>query len=87
MRSAQVSRNADHTHDLEHIESRINFPPANTLTGARHVAVMIVVPAFAESDERKKEIVPAVVTGFKSAGSPDVRQRIDRKCSVPQNNG
>jgi hypothetical protein len=29
--------------------------------------MMIVVPAFAEGDEREEEIITAIVTGFESA--------------------
>jgi hypothetical protein len=49
--------------------------------------VVIVVPAFAEGDQREQPVVFAGVGGGKAALAEDVRKRIDGECAMPQENG
>ena len=65
----------------------VNFPPIKTLTRGAHVTVMIIVPAFAEGDEREDETVAAGVIGFVSALAQQMRERIDARSRVKQNRG
>jgi hypothetical protein len=46
--------------------------------------VVIVMPAFSECYHGKKEIVAALVAGFKTPGSPQMCERVDRERAVPQ---
>src|SRR5262249_16411245 len=49
------------------------------------VVVVIVVPAFAESHEREQPIVLAGVGRIVAARTQNVRKRIERESSVPEN--
>src|SRR5271170_7148116 len=48
---------------------------------------MIVVPAFAESNEGEEEVVFAGVRGWETALTENVRERIDGKRAVPEQYG
>ncbi len=50
------------------------------------VTMVVVVPAFAESHERKPRIVSALVGCGVSLFSPNVAEGIDRKSAVPEQN-
>ena len=41
----------------------VDLPPEESLVGGTLVVVMVVVPAFAERDQRQNKIVTAVVRG------------------------
>ena len=72
---------------FEQVVGDVNFPPVKALARGVHVAVMIVVPAFAERDQRENKAVAAVVLGFVTAFAEQVRQRIDAGRRVKQNRG
>src|SRR5215472_2885109 len=48
---------------------------------------MVVVPAFSECNQRKEEIISAIIAGVISLRSIDMRQGIDRAGSVNQRDG
>src|SRR5271157_1904868 len=52
-----------------------------------HKAVVIVVPALAEGDQRQHEIVATFVGGGEASSAPDVRHRVDAKRCVIKDYG
>ncbi len=52
------------------------------MVGARHVVVMVVVPAFAHRQKCEPEVVAARVFRRVTPTSPDVRERVDRERRV-----
>ena len=48
---------------------------------------MIVVPSFAERDQRDKQIVAAIVVGGEAAFPENVRERINREGAVIEHDG
>ena len=44
--------------------------------------MMIVVPSFAEGDQRDQKIVATVIFGGITSPAETMRQRIDQECSV-----
>jgi hypothetical protein len=65
----------------------VNFPPVKTLARRGHVAMMIVVPAFAKRDERENQTVAAVVIRFVAALADEMRDGIYGRRCVKQNRG
>ena len=47
---------------------------------------MIIVPAFAQREQREPEIVPAVVLRRETLRADDMRERVDEKRRVQQHN-
>lgn len=48
---------------------------------------MIVVPAFAEGEERQPKIIAALVAGVVAFAAEEMRQRIDARGGVKQHSG
>src|SRR5882724_446824 len=61
--------------------------PEKTLAGAGHEVMVIVVPAFAQREQRKKPVVLASVGGLVAHRAEQVRQRINRERVVPEQHG
>ena len=76
-RLAQIPDESEFFQDLEDVVGHVDLPPEKALVGARHVVVMVVVPAFAHGHEREPEVVTARVFRGVATTSPDVRERID----------
>jgi hypothetical protein len=51
----------------------INFPPIETLTLRARVAVMVIVPTFAQGDKREDEAVFAIVASLEASLTHHVR--------------
>ena len=49
--------------------------------------MVVVMPAFTQSNQGQKEAVPAVVRSFEPAIAPQMAKGIDRKGSVVKENG
>src|SRR6516165_3353654 len=81
--AAEFANNAEPREDLQGVVGDVDFPPVETLARRCHVIVVVVVPTFAESDEREKPIVLASVGSRKAAFAEDVRERIDGERAVP----
>ena len=62
---------------FEQIVGDVNFPPVKTLADGAHVAVMVVMPALAQGDQRQNQAVPAVVLSIVAAFAQQMRQRVD----------
>src|SRR5207245_2902663 len=74
--------------DLKQVIGHINFPPFISLPAGALTVVVVVVPAFAESDDGEQEIVSAVVRGFKPPRAENMGERIYRiGCLVQADNG
>ena len=58
--------------------SLIELPPTPAVSSSTWLRVVIIVPAFAERDEREDQGVSGLVTsGLEALGAPDVRERVD----------
>ena len=71
---AEVPDEAEPGEGFERVISDVDFPPEEALTGAGHVMVMIVVPAFAEGHESKEPVVAAGVRGLVTARTEKMRE-------------
>ena len=58
------------------------MPPEQPLAGAGGEGVMVVVPAFAEGEDRDDRVVDAVVGAFEGLGAPDVADGVDAPSHV-----
>src|SRR5262249_39414792 len=56
----------------EYVPVKVNLIPPEAMAGYLRVGVMVVVPAFAEAQDRYPEAVPRTVTGEKAARAPHV---------------
>jgi len=65
----------------------VDFPPIKAVASGALVAVVVVVPAFAERDEGENETVAGIVGGIKAAVAPEVREGIDRSRAVEEGGG
>jgi predicted dithiol-disulfide oxidoreductase (DUF899 family) len=72
---------------LQRVVGNVDLPPVEALARAGHVVVMVVVPAFAESDQSEKPIILAGVRGGETAIAKNVREGVDRESAVPEKNG
>jgi hypothetical protein len=85
-RLTKTADNSDDAQKPQHVIGDIHLPPFQSLTRAGHVLMMVVMPAFAEGDQREQKIVSAVVFGFESPGSPEVSEGIYRERAMPEHN-
>jgi hypothetical protein len=60
----------------------INLPPVEPLTLGARIAVVVVVPPFAEGDDREEEAVLAVVARLEASLTEYMREGVDAECSV-----
>src|SRR5258708_39298539 len=60
----EIPDDADPGEYFQKIVSDIDLPPVKSLTGAAHMLVVIVVPAFTQSYQRQPKIVTALVASF-----------------------
>ena len=80
---AEVPDDAEPGEEFQGVVGDVDFPPEKALACGGHEMVMIVVPAFAESDEGQQEIVAAGIGGLVAACAKKVRERINREGAVP----
>jgi len=52
------------------------------VTGRRGMRVVVVVPAFAEGEQRDDDVVAGIVAGGEAAGAPQVGYRVYRPGGV-----
>ena len=83
----EVPDEAELGHEFEAVVGEIDFPPVEALAGAAHVAVVVVVPAFAQGDEGEPEVVAALVGGFEALIAPDVGEAVDEEGAVQEEDG
>src|SRR6202022_824753 len=57
----QVPDQSAKRHQFQHVKSQIEFPPIESLAHGRRIMMMIIVPAFAQGDDRQPYIVAAGV--------------------------
>jgi|SRR5689334_21872163 len=60
----EIPDDADPRKQLQEIIGNIDFPPVKSLACAAHMLMMVIVPAFAESDESEPKVVAALVSRF-----------------------
>src|SRR5215510_16296462 len=66
VRSAEIGCNSKQTEELQDVVRHVDLPPPKSLPAAVHELVMVVVPTLSQCDERKKEIISAVIAGVVS---------------------
>ena len=71
--SAHVPDDSQPTENFQDVESEVYFPPFHALPAHMHEFVVIVVPAFAQGDQREHEIIAALVRSLKPARAPQMR--------------
>src|SRR5579859_3553291 len=81
---AEIPHEAAPGEGLERVVSDVDFPPEETLAGAGHVMVMIIVPAFAKGHQGQEPIVATGVCGFVAARTEKMRKRVDRESVMPE---
>src|ERR1700741_2409773 len=85
--ATEFANDAEPGENLQGVIGDVDFPPVEALARGSHEVVMVVVPTFAESDEREEPIVFAGVGGREAALAEDVRERIDGEGTMPEENG
>lgn len=83
-RTTQIPDQAEFFQDLQDVVGDVDLPPKEALVGARHVVVMVVVPAFTHGQKREPEVVAARVFRGVATTSPHVRERVDGEGRVQQ---
>src|ERR1700736_3540465 len=73
--------------NLQGVVGDVDFPPEKTLAGGGHEVMVVVVPAFAEGQQRQEPVVLAGVVGFVAARTEQMGERIDGKRVVPEKCG
>src|SRR6202521_6300373 len=84
---AQVPDDAEPGEDLQRVVGDVDLPPEEALARRGHEVMMVVVPAFAERQQRQQPVVLAGVGGLIAPRTKEVRERIDRKRIVPEHHG
>ena len=67
---------------FEGVISDIDFPPIEALANCSHVAMVIIVPAFAKGEESEEETVSAIVVGGETTGTKNMGEGIDEESAV-----
>lgn len=83
-RTAQIPDQAEFFQDLQNVIRDVDLPPKEALVGARHVVVMVVVPAFTHGQKREPEVVAARVFRGVTTASPNVGERVDGEGRVQE---
>src|SRR6266699_5751136 len=81
---AEVPDDAEPGHDFQRVVGDVDLPPKESLARRGHEVMMIVVPAFAEGEQREEPVVAAGVGGLVAARAKEVRERIDGESVMPQ---
>src|SRR5713226_612142 len=76
-RLADVPHQTEASQELDEIITDIDLPPEKALVGRALIAVMIVVPAFAKSDNGHPQVVAALVGSRIAAPAEKMTHRID----------
>src|SRR5271170_2353160 len=84
---AEFADEAEPGEKFQAVEGHVNFPPVESLAGTGHEVVVVVVPAFAESDQSEEPAVFAGVRGGETAPAEEVRERVDGEGAMPEKDG
>lgn len=82
----QARHQSDRFHRTQNVISDVYFPPENALASRALEAVVVVVPAFAQGDQCKSQIVSARVACVKPLAAEDMPDRVDAAGPVKENN-
>lgn len=80
----------DDAHEFEELDDvvgRVNFPPEEPLACAVRVVVVVVVPAFTQSQDGEDEGVAAGFAGFITTATEKVAEGIDGEGGVIEDDG
>src|ERR1700674_4645301 len=72
------SGDAQEFEDSDLNPGRVELVPSQAVAGRSGMRVVVVVPAFAERDQRNPPAIAGIIAGFKAAVAPQVRGRIDQ---------
>src|SRR5690606_30966436 len=71
----------------EDIVGDVDLPPVEALALRGEAAMMVVVPALAERDDRQQKVVPAGIGRVEPSAADRMRQRIDGERAVIEHRG
>jgi len=66
---SQIPYHAGPRQDHEKIVREIDLPPIKSLPSRGRIVVVIIMPTFAESDNRERETIPAPILSIIALGS------------------
>src|SRR2546427_8808757 len=81
----QIPDDPEPREHAQNVESNIYFPPEETLASRSHVVMMVVVPALTHGHQGQQSVVLAGISGGVASATEDMRERINRERTVPQN--
>ena len=82
IRLADAPHQTDASQQLQEIIAKIDFPPEEALVGGALIAVVVVVPAFAEGREGHPQVVAALVGSGVPPTPEEMTHRVDRENRV-----
>src|SRR6266853_18757 len=71
---AEIPYDAEPGENLQGVISDVNLPPKEAMARRGHEVMMVVVPAFAQREQREQPVVLAGVAGFVAARTKKVRE-------------
>ena len=82
LRNLDRLRDTEELQDLDLNPRRIELVPCQTVPRRSRMRVMVIVPAFAERNQRYPPVVARIVVGGKPPRAPHVRRRVDQPGGV-----
>ena len=82
-----VMRQSDGAQGRDHVPVGIDLPPAQAMARGAGMRVVIVVPAFAEGEQRDEEIVGGVVAGRPALRAPEMGGGVHQPGGVQADHG
>ncbi len=70
--------------ELEAVVSGVDFPPVETVAGRALIAVVVIVPTFAETDYREDETIAGIIVGFEAPFAHEMGHRVDARRAMEQ---
>ena len=80
----KISDQAEFREKLESVVGDIDLPPVEPLACRAVVAVVVVVPTFAEGDEGEDERITGIIGRLETAFAEGVRHAVDEECAVKE---
>ena len=60
----EIPDDADPGQEFQDVICNVDLPPVKSLSGAAHVLVVVIVPSFAQGNQREEKVIAAFVAGF-----------------------
>lgn len=84
-RQLEVPREVEQTQCSDAIPVQIEFIPGEAMARRLRVCVMVIMPAFTESEHGDPKTVPGCIVGGESPRSPHMRSRVHQPRGVQTN--